>query len=54
MAIVGEADQMTPARAGVSVAQTLPRAELVELTDCGHSMLSERPNAVLDALIRIV
>ena len=54
MVIVGEADQMTPARAGVSVAQSLPRAELVTLADCGHSMLSERPNAVLDALIRIV
>jgi pimeloyl-ACP methyl ester carboxylesterase len=54
MVITGERDQMTPANAGIRVAESLPEAELVNLEDCGHSMMAERPNAVLDALIRIV
>ncbi|MCZ6617167.1 MAG: alpha/beta hydrolase [Gammaproteobacteria bacterium] len=54
LVIVGEADQMTPARAGISVAEQLPEATIVRLPGCGHSMISERPNDVLDALIQIV
>ena len=41
---------MTPARAGLEVAKALPNAEIVNLDGCGHFMLSERPNDVLDAL----
>jgi pimeloyl-ACP methyl ester carboxylesterase len=48
--IAGGADQMTPARAGRSVADMVPGAEFVSLAGCGHSMLGERPNEVLDAL----
>lgn len=51
--ILGEADQMTPARAGLRVQQRLDQARTVQLPGCGHSMLSEQPNAVLDALISI-
>ncbi|MCZ6887281.1 MAG: alpha/beta hydrolase [Gammaproteobacteria bacterium] len=54
LVIVADADQMTPARAGLSVADSLPNARIVRLEGCGHSMLNERPNAVLDALIEIV
>ncbi|MCZ6640266.1 MAG: alpha/beta hydrolase [Gammaproteobacteria bacterium] len=54
LVIVGEADQMTPVRAGISVADTLPDATIVRLAGCGHAMMSERPNDVLDALIQIV
>lgn len=54
LVIVGEADQMTPARRGLDVAEHLPNARVVRLADCGHAMLSERPNEVLDALISIV
>lgn len=52
--ILGEADQMTPARAGLRVQQRLGYARTAQLPGCGHSMLSEQPNAVLDALISIV
>ena len=52
LVVVGEADQMTPARAGVAVAASLPNAQLLRLSGCGHSMLSEKPNDVLDALAR--
>ena len=45
---------MTPAKAGLDIASHLPNARIVRLTNCGHAMLSERPNEVLDALIGIV
>lgn len=54
LVIVGEADQMTPVRAGVEVSERLAEARLLRLAGCGHAMLSEQPNAVLDALITIV
>ena len=50
LVIAGDSDQMTPAKAGLSVADGLPEATVVRLEGCGHAMLSERPNAVLDAL----
>lgn len=53
LVIAGSADQMTPQRAGAAVADTA-HAKLVVLPGCGHSMLSERPNEVLDALATIV
>ena len=49
--VVGEADAMTPAKAGLAVAAQLAAAKVVRLPGCGHAMLSERPNDVLDALI---
>ncbi len=48
--VIGDADQMTPAKAGLGVAARLPDPRIVRLPACGHSMLSERPNEVLDAL----
>ena len=54
LVIVGEADQMTPVRAGIAVSERLAEAKLLRLPGCGHAMLSERPNEVLDALISIV
>ena len=53
LVIAGDADRMTPMRAGVDVAGALPDARVVRLAGCGHAMLSERPNEVLDALIGI-
>ncbi len=50
LVIVGGSDQMTPANAGRKVAERLPDAETVMLPGCGHTMLSEAPNLVLDAL----
>lgn len=48
--IAGTSDQMTPARAGVQVAAGIANSEQCLLPGCGHSMLSEQPNEVLDAL----
>ena len=54
LVIAGNDDMMTPARAGLDVAQSLPDARVVRLEGCGHAMLNERPNEVLDALITVV
>ena len=54
LVIVADADQMTPPRSGRDVAAKIPGARLVTLAGCGHAMLSEQPNEVLDALIGIV
>ena len=50
LVITGGDDKMTPAKAGIAVAQMLPNAHVANLPSCGHSMLTEQPNQVLDAL----
>lgn len=53
LVMVGEEDQMTPASRGLEVAEHLPNAKVVRLAS-GHSMLSEQPNQVLDALVSFI
>jgi len=50
LVIAGSADQMTPQRSGLAVAASIEQCQQVVLPGCGHSMLSEQPNQVLDAL----
>lgn len=52
--ILGQADLMTPVRATRGLADALSSSETVVLEKSGHAMLSERPEQVLDQLIRIV
>jgi len=52
--ILGARDQLTPARSAEALARTLPEAETVVLEGCGHAMLAEQPDPVLDQLIRVV
>lgn len=52
--ILGERDQLTPARSATRLAEALPNAETVILKGCGHAMLAEQPDTVLDQLIRVV
>ncbi len=47
--VMGIADQMTPPRAVRPLAAALPSAKVCQL-NCGHMMLSEDPDGVLDAL----
>ena len=42
------------AEAGLEVAKALPQTDIVNLEDCGHFMLSERPNEVLSAVATFV
>jgi pimeloyl-ACP methyl ester carboxylesterase len=52
--ILGERDLLTPVRSAVKVAEALPAAEKVILEGAGHALLAERPDPVLDQLIRVV
>lgn len=52
--IIGNQDRMTTAMNALKVAEIIPNSRTVRLDHCGHSMLSEQPNAVLDALTTIV
>ena len=54
LVIAGASDRMTPLKGSRALADELPRAELVVIDDCGHSMLAENPNAVLDALAAFI
>lgn len=49
--VLGRRDQMTPAKAGAAFARTVPNARLVQLEASGHSVMTEAPDATLDALI---
>jgi pimeloyl-ACP methyl ester carboxylesterase len=52
--ILGERDMLTPTRSTRKVTAALPDAETVILEGAGHALLSERPDPVLDQLIKIV
>jgi pimeloyl-ACP methyl ester carboxylesterase len=52
--ILGERDRLTPVRAARSLAETLPHAEIAVLPGCGHAMLAEAPDPVLEQLIKVV
>ena len=49
--VLGRRDQMTPAKAGAAFARTVPNAQLLQLEASGHSLMTEAPDATLDALI---
>ncbi|MEM7016519.1 MAG: alpha/beta hydrolase [Pseudomonadota bacterium] len=48
--ILGNRDIMTPAKSAAKLLEALTDKEVTILNECGHTMLSERPNEVLDAL----
>jgi pimeloyl-ACP methyl ester carboxylesterase len=48
--VIGERDQMTLPKNARSLAAALPDKRVVTIADCGHSMMAEAPDAVLDAL----
>ncbi len=50
----GEHDVMTPRSRGKALAEMIPGARLVTVHKCGHMLLQEAPDAVLDALISIL
>jgi len=52
--LLGERDILTPAPAAKELTQVLLHAETVILKGSGHALLAERPDTVLDQLIRVV
>jgi pimeloyl-ACP methyl ester carboxylesterase len=51
LVIGGATDRMTPARHAAKLAEAIQGAQLVVLSDCGHMMMVEQPDATLDALV---
>ena len=49
--LLGQLDMMTPPRAAQSLQSALGNAERVVVNGCGHMLMAEQPDAVLDALI---
>jgi pimeloyl-ACP methyl ester carboxylesterase len=52
--VIGLGDKMTPPKGGRSLATALHGAEVVDLPDVGHSMMTEAPRAVRQAIIDTV
>jgi pimeloyl-ACP methyl ester carboxylesterase len=48
--VIGERDQMTLPKNARSLAAALHDKRVMTIPDCGHSMMAEAPDAVLDAL----
>jgi pimeloyl-ACP methyl ester carboxylesterase len=51
LVVVGAHDVMTPARKGRELAGLIEASRTVAIPDCGHMLMAEAPDAVLDALI---
>jgi len=49
--VLGAKDLMTPPKAARQLMTTIPQTQQVILPDCGHMMMSEKPDETLDALI---
>jgi pimeloyl-ACP methyl ester carboxylesterase len=52
--LLGRLDAMTPARAGRDLARAVPSASVKILGDCGHDLMGEKPDEILDALVEFL
>jgi len=48
--LLGQRDLMAPAKNATALAAALADSRVVTVPDCGHSLMTEAPDAVLDAL----
>jgi pimeloyl-ACP methyl ester carboxylesterase len=48
--LMGKRDIMTPPRATATLTKAIPAARIVQLENCGHALMAEQPDAVLDCL----
>ena len=49
--LLGANDQMTPPKATALLCSALAGHRVVQIADCGHALMAEQPDAVLDALL---
>ena len=52
--LLGQLDVMTPLRAGRKLEKVIPNVRCEVLEDCGHMLMAEKPNQVLDRLIEFL
>lgn len=52
--LLGKRDIMTPPKAAVGLSKAIRQCHVVQIDNCGHSMMAEQPDAVLNALIAFI
>ncbi len=52
--LLGKRDMMTPPKATATLTKAIPTAQVVQLEHCGHALMAEQPDAVLDNLYRFM
>jgi pimeloyl-ACP methyl ester carboxylesterase len=50
----GKRDMMTPPKAAATLANAISECQVVEIEHCGHDLMGEQPDAVLEALYDFV
>jgi pimeloyl-ACP methyl ester carboxylesterase len=45
---------MTPVKSAKALADAIPQSRTVILPNCGHAIVNEAPNEMLDALVTII
>ena len=45
---------MTPVRNSKSLAENIPQSQTIMLPNCGHAIVNEAPNEMLDAIATVV
>jgi pimeloyl-ACP methyl ester carboxylesterase len=48
--LLGRKDMMTPAKAATSLSSAMKQSKTVTLEACGHALMAEQPDQVLDQL----
>jgi len=48
--LLGKRDMMTPPKATATLTKAIAHAKVVQVDHCGHALMAEQPDAVLDAL----
>ncbi|HJV85613.1 MAG TPA: alpha/beta hydrolase [Noviherbaspirillum sp.] len=48
--LLGKRDMMTPPKATATLTKAIAGCQVVQIDNCGHSLMAEQPDAVLDAL----
>jgi len=54
LVLLGARDLMAPPKGAQALIDALPNAHAMTLADCGHALMAEQPDAVLDELIGFV
>ncbi len=48
--LLGKRDMMTPPKAALALTKAIPHCQLVQVDNCGHALMAEQPDAVLETL----
>jgi pimeloyl-ACP methyl ester carboxylesterase len=48
--LLGKRDMMTPPKASASLSKAISHCEVVQVDNCGHDLMAEQPDAVLETL----